>query len=172
MAREAYSKELNFVTLTVVNWIDVFTRRIYSDFIIKSLLYCQDNKGLQIYTYVLMTNHLHLIVRSENHLSNILRDFKTYTSKKLYKMIRKNVEESKKDWMINAFERKGTKNNRNINHQFWQNGSFPVALYSNKVIQQKVDYIHDNPVRAGFVNSPEKYFYSSANPSNPLKANC
>ncbi|SDF06094.1 Transposase IS200 like [Mucilaginibacter pineti] len=84
MRRTAVTDELYFVTLTVTDWIDVFTRRIYSDFIIENLNYCQQNKKLNIYAYVLMTNHLHLIANAEDgSLSNILRDFKTYTSKGL-----------------------------------------------------------------------------------------
>lgn len=170
MDRKTYSGEINFVTLTVVNWIDVFTRREYSDYIIDNLAYCQCEKGLKIYAYVLMTNHLHLIMYSdENSLSDILRDFKTYTSKGLYSMIKENVEESKREWMLEQFRRKGKENSLNKDHQFWQNGNYPVALYSDQVIEQKTNYIHENPVRAGFVNHPEKYYYSSANPTSPLK---
>lgn len=172
MKRKIYPKEINFVTLTVVDWIDVFTRRLYKDLIIKNLSYCQQNKGLKIYAYVIMTNHLHLVVHSDqNLLSDILRDFKTYTSKELYKMIKANPQESRKKWMLNIFRKKGMENSLNKNHQFWQNGNYPVALYSNRVIQQKIDYIHQNPVKAGFVDSPERYYYSSANSLSPLKTN-
>lgn len=169
MKRKAYSEEINFVTLTVIDWIDVFTRRVYSDFLIDCLNYCQNEKGLEIYAYVLMTNHLHMIVKaSKAPITDVLRDFKTFTSKELFKMIKENRKESKKSWMLMAFRKNGRKNKLNHFHQFWQNGSHPVALYSNNVIQQKVDYIHLNPVKAGFVDEPSKYYYSSANPSNPL----
>lgn len=172
MKRKTYSDELNFVTLTVVDWIDVFTRRIYSDFIMDCLSYCREEKGLQIYAYVLMTNHLHMIVKSgEVLLPDMLRDFKTFSSKELFKIVFENSQESKKQWMLKAFRNAGKSNYLNKNHQIWQNGNYPVALFSNEVIQQKVDYIHQNPVRAGFVDSAEKYYYSSANPSNPLGVN-
>lgn len=170
MKRKIYQGELHFVTLTVVEWLDVFTRRIYKDTIIESLKYCRDNKGLCIYAYVLMTNHMHLVADTdENHLSDIIRDFKTYTSKKLYQQIKENPHESRKKWMLKIFRTKGQSNINNIHHQFWQNGSYPVGLYSNQVIQQKIDYIHQNPVRAGMVSKPEYYIYSSANPMNPLE---
>ncbi|HKK44327.1 MAG TPA: transposase [Balneolaceae bacterium] len=170
MKRKIYSGEINFVTLTVVDWIDVFTRRLYCEFIIENLYYCQKEKGLAIYAYVLMTNHLHLVLLAQQgELGNILRDFKTYTSKKLFEMIKTNPRESRKDWMLNIFMQRGTENNLNRKHQFWQNGNYPVAVYSENVIQQKIDYIHQNPVRSGFVNSPEKYHYSSANPFSPLE---
>lgn len=99
---------------------------------------------------------MHLVIHSDqNLLSDILRDFKTYTSKELYELIEHNPKESRKKWMLDYFEQKGMENCLNKNLQFWQNGNYPVALYSNRVIQQKIDYIHQNPVRAGFVDSPE-----------------
>mgnify|MGYP006300261459 CR=1 FL=1 len=87
MKRKTYSEEVNFITLTVVYWIDIFIRREYKDFIIENLDYCQKKKGLKIFAYVLMTNHLHIIVSStEVEHSSILRDFKSYTSKGLLKL--------------------------------------------------------------------------------------
>lgn len=168
MKRKTYTEEVNFVTLTVIDWIDVFTRRVYNDILIQNLDYCRKHKGLQIFAFVLMTNHLHLIVKSDQPLPAILRDFKTYTSKELVKSIAINPNESRKKWMMDFFNKAGEANNLNKNHQFWQNGNHPVALYSHKVIDQKLDYIHENPVRAGFVDEPAKYYYSSANPANPL----
>jgi REP element-mobilizing transposase RayT len=117
-----------------------------------------------------MTNHIHLVANAEDgSLGDILRDFKTYTSKELVKMIRDNLSESRRDWMIKAFEKAGKYNPLNKNHQFWQNGNYPVLLYSAAVIQQKIDYIHDNPVKAGFVGSAHEFWYSSANLESPLK---
>jgi putative transposase len=170
MARNASTDELYFVTLTVVNWIDVFTRRLYSDFIIQNLHWCQQHKKLNIYAYVIMTNHIHLIANvSDGSLGDVLRDFKTYTSKELLKLITNNEQESRRDWMLKSFEKAGKYNPLNVHHQFWQNGNYPVLLYSPGVIDQKVDYIHDNPVRAGFVGSAHEFWYSSANAESPLK---
>lgn len=72
---------LHFITITVVGWVDVFTRTQYKDIIIESLKYCVSSKGLKLYAYVIMTNHLHLIVSTSegNELSDILRDFKKFT---------------------------------------------------------------------------------------------
>ncbi len=169
MKRKTYSEELNFVTLTVVDWIDLFTKRAYSDFVMESLYYCMKEKNLQIYAFVLMTNHLHMIVKAKDpSLPDVLRDFKSFTSKKIFEMVATNPQEGRKGWMLKAFRIHGMQNELNRYHQLWQNGSHPVALFSNKVIQQKLDYIHDNPVRAGFVDEASKYFYSSANPNNPL----
>lgn len=170
MSRNALTDELYFVTLTVTNWIDVFTRRIYNDFIIDNLAWCQQHKNLNIYAYVIMTNHIHLVANvTDGSLGNVLRDFKTYTSKELVKLIGNNVSESRSQWMIDAFEKAGSQNPLNKNHQFWQNGNYPVLLYSLDVIEQKIDYIHENPVKAGFVGSAHEFWYSSANPESPLK---
>ena len=76
--------KLHFVTLQVVEWVDIFTRKKYRDIIVENLDYCQKNKGLEIYAWVIMSNHVHLLVKSDkDELSNILRDFKSYTSKKI-----------------------------------------------------------------------------------------
>ena len=170
MSRNASTDELYFATLTVVDWIDVFTRREYSDFIIENLHYCQQHKNLNIYAYVIMTNHIHLVANvTDGSLGEVLGRFKSYTSKKLFAMIGNNPTESSREWMIKAFEHAGKYNPLNENHQFWQNGNYPVLHYSPAVIDQKIDYIHENPVRAGFVGSAHEYWYSSANPESPLK---
>jgi putative transposase len=170
MSRNASTDQLYFVTLTVVKWIDVFTRRIYSDLIIENLTWNQQHKNLNIYAYVIMTNHIHMVANvTDGSLGDVLGAFKTYTSKELFKLIANNEQESRRKWMLNAFEREGQYNPLNTNHQFWQNGNYPVLLYSPAVIDQKIDYIHDNPVRAGFVGSAHEFWYSSANAESPLK---
>ena len=81
----------HFITSTVVDWIDIFSRKVYKDCIIESLAYCIKNKGMILYGYVIMTNHIHLIVQSENaELSNLLRDFKKFTSTRMLDLIQNN----------------------------------------------------------------------------------
>ncbi|MDB4902763.1 MAG: Transposase like protein [Mucilaginibacter sp.] len=170
MSRNASTDELYFVTLTVVDWVDVFTRRYYNDYIIENLAWNQANKNLNIYAYVIMTNHIHMVANvTDGSLGEVLGKFKTYTSKRLYEMIGGNVQESRREWMLRAFDRAGQYNPLNEHHQFWQNGNHPVLLYTPAVIEQKIDYIHENPVRTGFVGSAHEYWYSSANPESPLK---
>jgi len=152
-----------FITPTVVGWVDVFTRPIYKEIIIESLKYCQKEKGLKIYAYVIMTNHLHLILQAENgNLTEIIRDFKKFTSKQILKAIEENVQESRKKWMLNMFEFAGKNNSNNTKYQFWQQHNNPIELYSNEVIDQKINYIHQNPIRNGLVEKEEDYLYSSA----------
>jgi putative transposase len=144
MSRNASTHELYFVTLTVTDWIDVFTRRLYNDFIIENLAWKQQHKNLNIYASVIMTNHIHMVANvTDGSLGEVLGKFKTYTSKELFKMIASNAQESRRDWMLHAFERAGKYNHLNTNHQFWQNGNYPVLLFSPAVIEQKIDYTHE-----------------------------
>ena len=129
MPRTASTDEPYFVTLTVVNWIDIFTRRIYSDMMIKGMAYCQQHKNLNIYAYVIMTNHVHMVANvEEGSLSDVLRDLKTYTSKELFKLISNNPQERRREWLVRAFQNAGKNNPLNKAHQLWQNGNYPVIL--------------------------------------------
>lgn len=71
--------------------------------------------------------------------------------------------------MSKIFQTHGKANILNKNIQVWQNLNYPTLLSNNHIIDQKTDYIHMNPVKAGFVAMPEDYLYSSANPDSPLK---
>jgi REP element-mobilizing transposase RayT len=148
---------LYFVTMTVKHWIDVFTRRDYKDIIVSSLHYCQKEKGLEIFAWVIMSNHLHLIVRAKEgcSLPDILRDFKKFTSKQIVKAIEENPQESRKGWLIRGVKIKE-------GHQLWMVGSHPIELWNNAVIDEKLNYLHQNPVKSGYVFRAEDYIYSSA----------
>jgi len=154
---------LHFVTFTVVDWIDIFTRREFKLLIIDSLRYCQKNKGLEIFAYCLMSNHLHLIVRAKEgfRLSPIIRDFKKFTSREIIRLMAE-IKESRREWMLRRFSFRAAINPKIKNYQVWQPGSHAVELMSNKFMQQKLDYIHENPVRALVVSEPEHYWFSSA----------
>ena len=155
---------LYFVSFAVVYWLDVFTRNEYKDILIESLDYCQQQKGMEIIAWCIMTNHMHLIFRSTKgqHPSLLLGDFKRYTSKAIVKSIKENPRESRKEFLLNHFKKAGQKSSNVSNYQFWRHDNKPIELWSNKVIKEKVDYIHKNPVEAGFVFRPEDYIYSSA----------
>ena len=151
------SEGLYFVSITVSNWVDVFTRNEYKNILVDNLKYSQENKGLEIFAWCIMTNHLHLIIRSNNDfsLSDILRDFKKFTSKAIVNAIKDNIQESRKDWLLKQFK-------TSEGYRFWKTGNHPIELWSNKVIDQKIDYIHQNPVEEGLVFKAEDYTYSSA----------
>ena len=151
-----------YLTLQVVQWADVFSRKIYRDIIIDSLRYCQQNKGLEIFAFVIMSNHMHLLVRAENsNLSDVLRDFKRHTSKKIIETIQ-NEDESRREWLLMVFKYAAGKHQRNNEFQVWTHENHAEEIFSNKFVEQKVHYIHQNPVRAGIVEKAEEYLYSSA----------
>jgi REP element-mobilizing transposase RayT len=152
-----------YLTFQVVYWVDIFTRTVYRDVIIDSLKYCQKEKGLEIFAYVIMSNHIHLIVRSStNDLSGTLRDFKKYSSKKIIETVIDNSAESRKEWMLRLFKHAAKRQNKKGDYQLWTHENHAIELSSNNFIETKVRYIHDNPVKAGIVNNPEDYRYSSA----------
>ena len=161
---------LYFVSMSVVGWLDIFTRRMYQNLLIDSIIFCQQNKDLKMYCYCVMPSHVHFIAYSENgNLSNILRDMKSHTAKSIIKAIKENIQESRKEYLLNQFRYYGRISPQKQTMQFWQHSNHAFYLYSNKMIDQKVDYIHNNPIEAGFVNEPQEWRLSSANENSPLK---
>lgn len=158
--------ELYFVTFTVVNWIDLFIRDTYRDLIVESIKYCQKHKGLEVYAWCIMTSHVHMIVGTNGtgDLVGIIRDMKSYTSRSIRKLLedQEALGESRREWMYWMFQRAGLKNSNNNDFQLWQQHNQPIVLDSNEIMDQKLDYIHMNPVKAGFVDRPEAWLYSSA----------
>jgi putative transposase len=151
-----------FVTFTVIKWIDVFTRAQYRNIFVDSLNYCITRKGLRVHAWVLMSNHAHLLIDSENTpLEHIVRDFKRYTSKAITKAINENIQESR-EWMMYFFRKAGENNSMNKDVQFWQNGYHPIHCWKQELIVQKINYIHQNPVRAELVHQAYEWKYSSA----------
>jgi putative transposase len=159
-------QKLYFVTFTVINWIDVFIRDEYRKIFINSVKYCQKNKGLEVYAYCIMSSHVHMIIGTQgsNPLEYIIRDLKSFTSRHIRKAIEdlNQVHESRRNWMLNMMYNEGLQNPNNKDFQFWQQYSNPIELTDNILMDQKLDYIHLNPVHAGFVDTPEAWVYSSA----------
>ncbi|WP_187262456.1 REP-associated tyrosine transposase [Pontibacter beigongshangensis] len=153
-----------FITFAVVEWVDVFTRKEYADLVVESLQYCQKQKGLLLYGWCLMSNHLHLIASAQegSALSDIIRDFKKFTSSSILKAIEQNTQESRRNWMLWIFRTAGEKNGKNTRHQFWRHDNHPIELLTNKFKDEKLHYLHQNPVTAGLVAEAEHYLYSSA----------
>ncbi|WP_205314303.1 transposase [Pedobacter namyangjuensis] len=115
---------VHFVTFTVHQWVDVFTRPIYIEILLDSLTHCQKEKGLEIYAWVIMSNHCHFIVSAKNdNLSDIIRDFKKFTSKAIFKAIEENHRESRKNWLLKALNFEGR-------IWFWEEGYHGEEIYS------------------------------------------
>ncbi len=152
-----------FVTFTVINWIDLFIRNEYRDIMLDSWRFCCKNKGMDLYAWVIMTNHIHMIMGSQkDNPENIMRDMKRRTSIQLKEAIRNNPRESRKEWILQIMEETGKKNSSNSDFQLWQPDNHPIELYTPEVTWQKLDYVHYNPVKARFTDLPENYLYSSA----------
>lgn len=144
-----------FITCTVHQWADVFTRKLYIDILLDSLRFCQKEKGLNIHAWVIMSNHIHLIISSKKEkLSDIICDFKKYTSTKLVSAIRENPKESRKKWLLWLFRKEDR-------IWFWEEGYHGEEIITPSFFGSKLNYIHLNPVRAGFVEKEEEYVYSS-----------
>ncbi|WP_308990631.1 transposase [Mariniflexile litorale] len=154
---------LYFISFATINWIDVFTRQAYFNVLAESVNYCRAEKGMELYAYCFMPSHVHFIFRSANEQpSELLRDFKRHTSKKVIEAIENNPQESRKEWLLWMFERAGKRNATTSKYQFWQHHNKPIELWSDKVIKQKIDYIHNNPIENGFVTNAIDWKYSSA----------
>ena len=152
------SERSHFLTHTIIGWADLFTRKELAQIIIDSLNFCIANKGLEVNAWCLMPSHLHMIATSNKDgtsLSDIMRDFKKFSSKEIIDAIQ-TIGESRKEWLLKLFGR-----GENA-FQVWQEGMHPEELYSRDFTRQKLDYIHNNPVVAGFVYEPQHYVYSSA----------
>ena len=154
----------HFVTSTVVGWIDALSREWYKQIICDSLVYCQKEKGMILHAWVIMNNHIHLIISAQEgvRIGNLMRDFKKFTSKKIIKAIEENVQESRREWMLNMFRFAGRQNSNNEEMQFWQQDYHPVILDTEEKMRQRLNYLNENPVRTGIVWQAEHYKYSSA----------
>ncbi|MCD6065309.1 MAG: Transposase [Bacteroidetes bacterium] len=146
----------HYITTTIVDWADVFTDIRQKSAIIESLRYCQQNKGLEIYAWVLMSNHLHMLCRGQEgyNLASIIRDFKKFTAKKIIANIKEGSED-KKAPLLELFSNACSHLKRDQDYKVWQDGYHGVEIFSNKFIYQKLNYIHNNPVRTHIVEKPE-----------------
>lgn len=165
MAGDRYSiydqRGIYFCTFTVVQWIDIFSRMVYRDIIVDSLNHCIAHKGFKVYSWVIMTNHVHLIAQAEGKctFSEVLRDMKKFMAKQVIKTIQE-INESRSHWLLDKFAFEAARTNRSKDYKFWQDGNHAIASHID--IFQKIDYIHNNPLRAGWVDNIEDYRYSSA----------
>ena len=155
----------HFLTFTVAGWIDLFTRKEYRDIVMEAFRYAQENGQLILNAYVIMSNHIHLIARANDKqkktLSDIVRDFKKITHKKMIPLIESDLE-SRRQWMVHQFEYYGRVNPNNEKRQIWTNDNHPEECFTEEFTRIKLNYIHQNPVRAGLVRNAEDYIYSSA----------
>jgi putative transposase len=137
--------------------------------VIESFKYCQQKKGLHLHAYVIMSNHIHLVVSVDDGftVSDFIRDCKKFTSTRILDAIENSGIESRRDWMLHQFKYYASLHTRNEkyhpdSYREWEQDNHPIELESPAFTQQKIDYIHQNPVAAGLVYRAEDYIYSSA----------
>lgn len=146
-----------FVTCTTVNWIPIFISRPMFDIAIESLQFLKEDGSLKIYAYVILENHIHMIAGSED-LSKHIGRFKSYTARKIIDI----SKDKNNTWLLEQLkeEKKHFKTDRT--HQLWQEGFHPQRIQSDEMMRQKINYIHNNPVRRGYVDDAINWVYSSA----------
>ncbi len=148
-----------FCTDTIVGWQFVFVLPEFFEVIIDSFKFCRREKGLKIHGYVVMPNHVHSILSSENgNLQDVVRDFKRHTSREISGLLDQRGNRRVLQFFATAADFAG----RGNDHKIWQPGSHPEAVITEGFFQEKLNYIHMNPVRKGFVAQPEEWLYSSA----------
>ena len=149
-----------YSTCTIVYWIPVFQEETYFRILIDSLKYCVNYKGLILHGYVIMPTHIHLITSNatDTTLSDIMRDFKHYTSSEIIRALK---DDHKTHW-LSLFSQAAEHRSVHQKYKVWQDEYHPIGLKSEKWFLQKLQYMHENPVRKGFVERPEDWKYSSA----------
>jgi putative transposase len=161
MPSRRISKKLNagiyFLTMTIHRWYYLFDRHNRWKILADSIHYCQQNKELTLHAYVFMLNHIHLIVASKD-VAGFVRDFKKFTSKQL----KSNIEQTEPSVLSLFLDNEG-------HYQFWMNTNAPKKIENGPFLLQKIEYIHNNPVRKSYVAKPEHWLWSSANPNSPLE---
>lgn len=152
-----------FISPTIVDWIDVFSKLPYQDIVLDALQHAIDTKGLVINAWVIMPSHLHLIVRasSTHSLSDILREFKTFTNHAILKALM-DGNDSRGKWILERFKLAAKGIKRVAFNKVWQDGNHPVLIDFMGYWQEKLHYLHHNPVKAGLVSEPAHYRLSSA----------
>ena len=152
-----------FIKFTCIGWIDTFVRDSYREIFIDSVKHCQKEKGLLVGAWVIMTSHVHMIIGTQGKkIEDIIRDMKSYTSRHIRLAIEQCNYESRRDWMMWQFKNAGFRNSNNNDFQFWIQDNHPIQLSTPEMVVQRLNYIHNNPVEAGFVSEPQHWKWSSA----------
>ncbi len=151
-----------FVIWTLVDWLHLFDKEPYRLIVLDSLNYLHMQKKTQLNAFVIMSSHIHAILWPDIgiNLSDVVRDFKRFTSRK----ISNQAEIQNATEILGIFEKTRDQNRMQeiSQYQVWQEGSHPEAIFTEKFARQKMEYIHMNPVRAGLVNTADEWPYSSA----------
>ena len=147
----------HFITCTVVNWIPLFTRKESVEILLDTFRYLQKDEGFKLYAYVILENHIHIVAQS-NDIAKSMARFKNHTAKELLRLLKK--ENIKTILEQLSFYKKAHKIDRE--YQVWQDGIQPKLMQNDVMMKSKIDYIHHNPVKRGYVDDTMHWRYSSA----------
>ena len=147
----------HFLTFTINEWIPVFTRPDTVKFIIDTWKYLQQHRNLRIYAYVILENHIHIVAQSDD-LSRDIKSFKAHTAR----VILDYLEQQNAHFLLSKLAFFKKKHKTQSKYQLWQEGSHPQLIIDEKMLRQKVEYIHMNPVKRGYVKQAEHWCHSSA----------
>jgi putative transposase len=140
-----------------MSWVNIFISERYINILTNAIKYNQINRKLEIFAYVIMKNRFHLICRSEK-LVNAISSIKSYSAKFIIQQFK---DDNRVD-ILQLFEENKLPSKTDRQYQIWQEGFHPQKIAGEKMYKQKLDYIHYNPVKAGYVDDPLKWKYSSA----------
>ncbi len=151
-----------FVTCTVIDNLSLFVETVYARIILNSLVYVREYKNTQLNAFVLMSTHLHAVLWPKDgiNMSDVLRDFKRFTSRSISRMAQERGDHNYLGHFASA--RLSSRACDSSEFQVWQEGSHPEAIYGDDFALQKIEYIHNNPIKAGLVSKATDWSYSSA----------
>ena len=155
----------HFITATTVAWLPIFTTAARCDVLVDAFEYCRQHKSLKLYAWVILDTHFHAIVAAPR-LERVLADLKRHTARRIIEQL----EAEHCNWLLRQLRSQRAPHKTESQHQVWQEGSHPQAVMSDEIMLQKLEYLHNNPVKRGLVASPEHWRYSSAHDSLPSAA--
>jgi putative transposase len=147
----------HFLTCTVVAWLPVFTRPEAVQIVLDSWKFLQDEGRMTLLGFVVLENHLHFVASAAN-LGKEVGDFKSYTAKRLIELLK----QSNARTLLDQLEHFKLRHKVDQQFQLWQEGSQPKEIADEAMLRQKLEYLHDNPVKRGYVDDPVHWRYSSA----------
>ena len=153
----------HFVTCTILHWLPIFTRKESVEIVLNCLKFLQKQDALKLHAYVILENHLHMVVQS-NDLKKSMASFKKFTAVELLKLLHKENATTLLDQL--AFYKKAHRKEKT--YQVWEEGYQPKLMQNDLMLKSKIEYIHQNPVKKGYVDKPEHWRYSSARDYNGM----
>lgn len=135
-----------FLTMTIVDWLPIFSNREVVEIILNSFRYLRREKKAKLYAYVVMKNHLHCVIQC-NNLRKVIQAFKSFTARSIIDYFK----EQKNHTILKKLKQNKLRHKKESEFQVWQEGSHPEEISTEKMMLQKIEYIHNNPVRGGYV---------------------